>query len=45
MNNSDDKSQQIAELEQIVKEAEARLNPARAISIRSLNYVSKYQPN
>ena len=31
MNNSDDKSQQIAELEQIVKEAEARLNQARAM--------------
>jgi hypothetical protein len=31
MNNTDDKSQQIAELEQIVKEAEARLNQARAM--------------
>lgn len=31
MSNSDDKSQQIAELEQIVKEAEARLNQARAM--------------
>lgn len=31
MHNSDDKSQQIAELEQIVKEAEARLNQARAM--------------
>lgn len=31
MNNSDDKSQQIAELEQIVKEAEARLNQARSM--------------
>jgi hypothetical protein len=31
MNNSDDKSQQIDELEQIVKEAEARLNQARAM--------------
>jgi hypothetical protein len=31
MHNSDDKSQQIAELEQIVKEAEARLNQAKAM--------------
>ena len=31
MNNTDNKSQQIAELEQIVKEAEARLNQARAM--------------
>lgn len=31
MSNSEDKSQQIAELEQIVKEAEARLNQARAM--------------
>lgn len=31
MNNMDDKSQQIAELEQIVKEAEARLNQAKAM--------------
>lgn len=31
MDNTDNKSQQIAELEQIVKEAEARLNQARAM--------------
>jgi len=42
MNNDDEKNRQIAELEQIVKETEARLNQAKAMLGQVSNVSTQY---